>query len=444
MKKNFVLDTNVILHDPKAIFSFGKNNVIIPIYVIEEIDNFKKDLNELGRNARQFSRQLDEYQKEGNLREGVSMENGGEIRVVFTSRTVPSYFKNQQPADNLIIATALDIQDKEPESDVIFITKDTNLRIRANALGLKSVNFEPKEVSLEELYPGSCEASVPASIIDQLYSTGHVEINGNGLHFEHEDNLLPNEYVLLRNMAEPSRTALARVSADGEELFPLRVPRQGVCSIFPRNREQRYALDCLLDDSIPVVTLVGKAGTGKTLLALAAGLYKVTEENRYRRMLVSRPIFPLGRDLGYLPGDLEQKLNPWMQPIFDNLERLMGLEPEDLKAGRGPKEYIEMGMVQVEPLTYIRGRSIPNQYIIVDESQNLTPHEVKTILTRAGDGTKIVLTGDPYQIDNPYVDSESNGLTYIVERFKGKDLAATVTLSKGERSKLAEMAANLL
>src|SRR6476620_6819556 len=238
---------------------------------------------------------------------------------------------------------------------------------------------------------------------------------------------------------------MGRLSPTKGKLVPLFTGgKEGVWGIRPRNMEQSYALDLVLNDDLKLVTIVGKAGTGKTLLAIAAGLQKVTEENQYQKLLVSRPIFPLGRDIGYLPGDVEQKLNPWMQPIFDNVEFLMNLSRADKKAGRGYHELLDLGILESEPLTYIRGRSIPNQFIIVDEAQNLTPHEVKTIVTRVGDGTTIVLTGDPYQIDNPYVDATSNGLTSIVQTFKGQAIAGHITMQKGERSALAELAANLL
>jgi PhoH-like ATPase len=253
-----------------------------------------------------------------------------------------------------------------------------------------------------------------------------------------------NQYVLLRDPESPSHTALGRYDAQNGKVITLRKLRDGVWGIRPRNKEQHCALDLLLAEDVKLVTLVGKAGTGKTMLAIAAGLQKVVEERTYARLLVSRPIFPLGRDVGYLPGDLEQKLNPWMQPIYDNVEFLMGLSKADTKNGRSYRELIDLGYIEIEPLTYIRGRSIPNQYIIVDEAQNLTPHEVKTIITRVGESTKIVLTGDPYQIDNPYVDATSNGLTTIVQKFKGQSIAGHVTLTKGERSPLAELASNLL
>ena len=257
-------------------------------------------------------------------------------------------------------------------------------------------------------------------------------------------SLPPNQFVHLKDRGNPSHSALGKVNLEMQRVVPVNKPKDGVWGVRSRNKEQTFALDLLLNDDIKLITLVGKAGTGKTLLALAAGLQKVTDENVYSRLLVSRPVFPMGRDIGYLPGTVEEKLNPWMQPIFDNVEYLMGLSHKDKKSGRGVHELVDMGILQIEPLTYIRGRSIPQQFMIVDEAQNLTPHEIKTIVSRAGNDTKIVLTGDPYQIDNPYVDATNNGLVHVVNRFKAEKIYGHVTLSRGERSELAELASNLL
>jgi PhoH-like ATPase len=329
--------------------------------------------------------------------------------------------------------------EKEPSLEAVFITKDTNLRIRADAMGLVAEDYDTERVEISELYTGHTELVVPSELVDQMYKAG-AEVEP-----PRSDGLASNQFVLLKDAANPSHTAMARLSASKGKLVPLiRPAREGVWGIRPRNLEQSYTLDLLLNDEIKLVTIVGKAGTGKTLLAIAAGLHKTTEESLYQKLLVSRPIFPLGRDIGYLPGDLEQKLNPWMQPIFDNVEFLMNLSRADKKAGRGYHELLDLGILEIEALTYIRGRSIPNQFIIVDEAQNLTPHEVKTIITRVGDNTKIILTGDPFQIDNPYVDSTNNGLVHVVNRFKDEKIAGHITLTKGERSSLAELAANLL
>jgi PhoH-like ATPase len=438
-RKNFVLDTNVLLHDPRSIYSFDDNTVIIPIYVIEELDQFKKDMSELGRNARQVARYLDAHRAEGTVAEGVPLPNGGILKVSFVEHDLPKSMADGQLMDNRILAVAIEARKRDPGTQTVFITKDTNLRIRADALGLQAQDFEPERVELSELYTGMAEFTVSADVIDQLYKPG-AEVD-----FEGVSSLAPNQFVLLKDQANPSHTALGRYDGARQRVVPLnRQVKEGVWGVRPRNMEQSFLLDLLLDDEVKLVTIVGKAGTGKTLLAIAAGLHKVTEEAAYQKLLVSRPIFPLGKDIGYLPGDVEQKLNPWMQPIFDNVEYLLNLSRSDKKAGRGYHELMDLGIVEIEPLTYIRGRSIPNQYIIVDEAQNLTPHEVKTIITRVGDNTKIVLTGDPYQIDNPYVDSTNNGLVHVVNRFKDQKIAGHIVMSKGERSQLAELATNLL
>jgi PhoH-like ATPase len=440
LKKNFILDTNVLLHDPRSIFGFGDNNVVVPIYVIEEIDNFKRDLSSLGRNARQVSRYLDEFRLLGKLGDGVSLgPERGTIRVVITERQLAKEMTTDGHAiDNRILATALDLRDRE-QLPAVFVTKDTNLRIRADALGLHAEDYDVEGVNLDTLWTGVAEVDVDAQQVNDFYTTGVVPVE------EALEPPPPNEFVVLRDTLNPQHSAVGKYSAVKQAYVPLiKMPKEGVWGIRPRNKEQSFAMDLLLNDEVRLVTIVGKAGTGKTLLAIAAGLQKTMEESVYQKLLVSRPIFPLGRDIGYLPGDVEDKLNPWMQPIFDNVEYLMNLSRSDKKAGRGYHELVDLGIMEIEPLTYIRGRSIPNQYMIVDEAQNLTPHEVKTIITRVGDGTKIVLTGDPYQIDNPYVDATNNGLIHVANRFKNERLAGHVTLSKGERSPLAELAANLL
>jgi len=440
LKKNFILDTNVLLHDPRSIFGFGDNNVVVPIYVIEEIDNFKRDLSSLGRNARQVSRYLDDFRATGNLREGVPLgPEKGSIRVVITERQLSKDLTTDGHAvDNRILATALDLRDRE-KLPAVFVTKDTNLRIRADALGLHAEDYDIEEVNLDTLWTGVAEVDADAQQVNDFYTQGFVPVEPGG------DPPPPNEFVVLRDRVNAQHSAVGKYSATRQAYVPLiKMPKEGVWGIRPRNKEQSFAMDLLLNDEIRLVTIVGKAGTGKTLLAIAAGLQKTMEEAVYQKLLVSRPIFPLGRDIGYLPGNVEEKLNPWMQPIFDNVEYLMNLSHSDKKSGRGYHELVDLGIMEIEPLTYIRGRSIPNQFIIVDEAQNLTPHEVKTIITRVGDGTKIVLTGDPYQIDNPYVDATNNGLIHVANRFKTERLAGHVTMTKGERSPLAELAANLL
>jgi PhoH-like ATPase len=458
MKKNYVLDTNILLHDPYAIFRFDDNNVIIPIYVIEEVDQFKREGSERGRNARHVVRLLDELREQGgSLSKGVSIKSGGTLRVAVPTKQpeLPSAI-DKGAMDNAILQTAFDVREQDGGRPTVFVTMDTNLRIRADALGMVAETYENQRVEPQRLETGVTDIEVSADEIDTFFQEGrlpappHLIPPERGERGEREGRnkdsggpyLTANLCVLLRDRANASHTALGRYDATKKEIVALRTPREGVVGVRPRNKEQSHALDLLLDENIRLVTLVGKAGTGKTLLALAAGLKRTVEDGMYTRMLVSRPVMPLGRDIGFLPGDVDEKLNPWMQPIFDNLEFLFSSGTR-----KGPRAYAELldsGQLQVEPLTYIRGRSLPQQYIIVDEAQNLTPHEVKTIITRSGDGTKIVLTGDPGQIDNPYVDSASNGLSVAADRFRGEKVAAHIVLTRGERSELAELAANLL
>jgi len=437
--KNYILDTNVVLHDPQAIFKFSDNTVILPLTVIEEIDRFKKDQSETGRNARQISRMIDEFRLQAKLVEGVPLENGGIFKVAIYKEEflhkLPPELRNDQ-GDNRILAVAWDLQESLPEGTVFFVTKDINLRIKADTIGMIAVDYQSDKVPIEDLYTGTGELLLPKNQIDRFYAEGVLVIEGD--YFE-------NQGLTLIDETNPSHTALGRYNATTQEVLALiKIPKEGIWGIHPRNREQQFAFDLLLNDEIRLVSLVGKAGTGKTLLAIAAGLVKTADESAYNRLLVSRPVYPMGRDLGFLPGDIEDKLAPWMQPIFDNVELLLSSYDEGGNRKRGYQELIDMGLMEIEPLTYIRGRSIPKQYMIVDEAQNLTPHEIKTIITRAGEGTKIILTGDPYQIDNPYVDSASNGLSFSVERLKGQEITGHTTLTKGERSRLAELAANLL
>lgn len=457
MRKTFVLDTNVLLHDPLALTRFQDNSVVVPIEVVEEIDRFKRDPSEKGRNARQVSRLLDQLREKGNLADGVSIDadSGGTLKVVFcrgeTLAQLPPELRGGN-GDNNILAVALEQRLQEVmgrHQPVVLVTKDTNLRIKADAVGLIAQDYTTDKVDIADLYPGFCELWTSADQMDRVKSQGGLpEADLAAGH----PRLVANEGVTLVDQAQPNHTLLARFHGDSGALQPLqRAPKVRLGAIQPRNREQTFALDLLLDPEIQLVTLIGKAGTGKTLLALAAGLHMVADERVYDRLLVTRPVIPLGKDIGFLPGDIEEKMGPWMQPIIDNLDFLLGAG-EGHGGSRGSQrtqrnswtDLKGMGLLEVEAISYIRGRSIPRQYMVVDEAQNLTPHEVKTIVTRVGEGTKIVLTGDPYQIDNPYVDAESNGLTWLVERFKGQPLAGHVTLLRGERSALAELAANLL
>ena len=440
VKKTYVLDTNVVLHDPLAVYKFEDNAVVLPIFVIEEVDQFKKELSELGQNARHLSRILDELRNQNGrtLDQGVPLEStGGELRVA-----VPPQMPKRAPGpgemDRFILQMALDLRDQHPDQPLIFVTMDTNLRIRADALGLKAETYEGGRVSIDELYSGVVTADVDRAMVDQLAQRDPIDASLL------EVELYPHAGLVLRQRDQHKHTALGRFDAKEGTIVPLRVGREGVWRVRPRNLEQYFALDMLLSPDIHLLTLIGKAGTGKTLLAVAAGLQSVVQNGTYGRMLVSRPIFPMGRDVGYLPGTVEEKLNPWMQPIFDNLEYIFSSGRGRMSEHRNYEDLLASGVIQIEPLTYIRGRSLPNQFLVVDEAQNLTPHQVKTVITRCGADTKIVLTGDPYQIDNPYVDSASNGLTVVAQRFQGENIGAHVTLSKGERSELAERATQLL
>jgi PhoH-like ATPase len=437
--KNYVLDTTILLYDAQAIYNFGKSNVIIPIPVIEAIDHFKRDISEIGRSARQASRILDTLRQKAPVTSGIQLDTGGKLYVRISSgsatQRLPDELRDRN-RDNLILAIALDVKEHSNGVPTIFVSKDINLRIKADALGLIVQDYESDKVDIEELYSGFRVLDVTSSDIRQFKETGAFQVDAD---------LYPNQYVSLQVKSDSQLVALGRYDAAQKRVLRLYTEgKDGMWRISPRNTEQICAMDALLNDDIQLVTLVGKAGTGKTLLAVAASLFKTVDENIYSRILVSRPTLPMGKDIGYLPGTIEEKLTPWMYPIVDNVELIMRKDNRSSRHIRGFKELVDMGILVIEPLTYIRGRSIHNQYLILDEAQNLTPHEIKTIITRVGDGTKIVVTGDPYQIDNPYIDSSSNGLTYVVERFKNQEIAAHVTFTKGERSKLSELAANLL
>lgn len=437
MLKYFVLDTNVLLHNSDAINSFSDNYVVLPMTVIEELDNFKSHSDELGRNARGVVRQLDSLRTRGKLGEGVKMENGGTLQIITHESQAAFAGLDMSVPDNRILSVAYNLH--KDGKRVIFVSKDINARLKADALGLGVMDFEKQKVNFDELYTGYRTITVPPQVIDEFYKKR--EIAPQGL------ELRPNEFVLLVDEGNDKHTALTKTAKNGN-LVQLNPNSETVWHIKARSKEQRMALELLMDPEVQLVTLVGQAGTGKTLLAVAAGLESVLSYDRYDRVLVSRPIIPMGKDIGYLPGGKEEKLANWMQPIFDNLTYLLrqGQEKEEHEGSIKTKidKLIHDNVLELEALTYIRGRSIPRQYVIIDEAQNLTPHEVKTIISRAGEGTKMVLTGDPYQIDNPYLDSSSNGLTYTVERLKEQSLHGHVTLRKSERSSLAATAAEFL
>ena len=436
--KNYILDTNVLLHDPNSLLSFVDNHVLIPIEVIEEIDRFKRESTDLGQNARSVSRMLDSLRGTGSLSEGVDLPNGGKLKIAFYknghSGNGDGDF-NANTVDNRILLLAAGVQKSQPKNPTILVSKDINLRIKADALGLQAEDYETDRVFITDLYTGMMEMTVSTARITEFRAKGELALDNGKKYF-------PNEYCTLLDESNTKKAALAKVDATGTKLVPIIDCRDGVWGIKPRNREQHFALDALLDDRIKLVTLMGKAGTGKTLLAMAAGLKRVVNDREFRRLVVARPTISMGKELGFLPGSLEEKLAPWMQPIHDALEML-----SDLNMGhdhRRSGDLMRSGSIVVEALSYIRGRSIANQFMIIDEAQNLTPLEVKTIVTRVGNGTKIIFTGDPYQIDNPYVDSSSNGFNYVVSKFRDQAVSAHVELQKGERSELAELAANIL
>ncbi|OQY09189.1 MAG: phosphate starvation-inducible protein PhoH [Marinitoga sp. 4572_148] len=426
MIKNYVLDTNVLIHDPKAILNFEDNNVIIPFPVLEEIDNLKTRGERTGAAAREVNRVLDNLRKQGNLRKGIKLENGGTIRVMtLENKTVniPQFLGKKM--DDYILAYAIDLKEKE-NIPTILVTKDLNLRIKAEAVNIESQDYLTDRIEYENYFQGFIELNVDKKLVLKE------KININLLNLKEKPS--PNTYFDLND------GNYYRYSEKEKSLIKLEVSYfTDIFGINPRNREQIFAFDALLNNEIPLVTLVGSAGTGKTLLALAVGLNKVLNEKIYKKLLVSKPVIPVGKDIGYLPGSIEEKMKPWLQPIYDNLEFLFQGK------GKKPDEYLQKReILEIEVLSFIRGRSIPEQYMIIDEAQNLTPHEIKTIITRVGENTKIVLTGDPFQIDNPYLSFSSNGLTYTSSKFRDSELSAHIYLLKGERSELATKAAELL
>jgi PhoH-like ATPase len=486
--KHFVIDTNILLHNPDAVFVFKEHHVVIPFTVIEELDKMKRKDDDLGRNARAAIRHLDRLRAIGKLSEGVDWgqlptparaafstgANGktGSVRIDVTDYPRPPGIEENNP-DNRIIAVAYHLQRKGLST--VFVTKDLSARIKSDALGLKTEDFTNQKVDADKLYTGFVTIETEGGLIDELYrdrllgmdrvtpalnqalETGSAEEEIT-VDQQMVATLLPNQFVVMKDKDDENHTGLGRRLADTDHIIPVTGPRKPVFGIMARNVQQTMAMDVLLDEEIKLITLLGSAGTGKTLLALAAGMTKVFAEGRYDKLLVARPIMPLGRDIGYLPGDKDEKLAAWMQPIFDNLSYLMSTRGGSTGSGSGATsghadshtseqrigKLMADGKLVLEPLTYIRGRSIPHQFMIVDEAQNLTPHEVKTIASRVGEGTKLILTGDIGQIDNPYLDQSSNGLAYAIEKLKGVRLFAHVTLAKSERSELASVAASRL
>lgn len=428
--KTFVIDTNVLIHRPDAILSFRDNEVVVPLWVLEELDRLKTFSDERGRNARHAIRFLDERGRMGNVREGVKIENGITLRFAMTKPDTVTRDMLEDKADNKIILTAAALQ--EEGRRVFFVSKDINARAKATALGLKAVDYEKQKVDIRTLYSGYANVDTRPDVYAELREQGTVEWS---------DTLPPNCFVILHDK-DHEEEIIGRYLAKEQRLQYVDHKMPSVAGIRPLNDEQRMAFDLLLDPDVALVTLVGKAGTGKTLLAIAAGIRQVIEDKQYTRVLVSRPVIPLGKDIGYLPGAKNEKLSHWMQPLFDNLELI--LDVYHRPNAKTVDQLVNNGTIELEALSYIRGRSLPGQFIIIDEAQNLSPHEVKTIVSRAGAESKVVLTGDPYQIDSPYLDSNSNGLTFLVDAFKGQQLFGHVIMTRSERSRLAELAAELL
>ncbi len=435
MRKIYVLDTNVLIHDPRAIFNFVDNEVVIPISVIEEIDKLKRDPT-TGAQARITSREIDNIRKKGCLAKGVELENDIFFRVDIGdgSFKLPK-FMQRELVDNKILAVTLGIKEKNPDKKVVIVTKDINMRIKGDALGLEVEDYETDMVNYSELYEGNYEIEVSDEVFKQYQNTGRVRAE-DVTPKENE----PNCFFKLKN---GEKIVSGRYSKTKKRIERMAFGDVSAWGVRARNDEQEFAMDLLMDENIKVVTLVGRAGTGKTLLAVATGLEQVVERKKYKKLFIARPIIPMGKDIGYLPGSEKEKLKPWMQPIYDNIDFLS--ENKEDKAGEKVVMGLEsLGLLKIEALTYIRGRSIPAGFIIIDEAQNLTPLEIKTIVTRAGEDTKIVFTGDPDQIDSPYLDANTNGLTYLAEKFRMVDISGHMTLKKGERSELAELAAKLL
>ncbi|MBI4248844.1 MAG: PhoH family protein [Elusimicrobia bacterium] len=437
--KTFVLDTNVLIHDPESMFRFQRSAVVLPLTVIEELDQFKRLKDDRGVSVRRVIRLLDRLRSGGKLTDGVPLQHGGRLSIEYRKlERLPLTLGNHSAKkDNEILATALYL--KEKGQRVVLISKDINLRIKAEVLGLEVEDYEREKAPVESLHKGWKELTASPESIDRFYRDRRLA------NFEGAGGMLHNDFVILKSEGDRSQSALARFKPP-EGLVPLEHAGQKTWGIQPLNVQQKFAVELLLDKSVNLAALVGVPGSGKTLLSLAAGLEQTIEHSDYRRLLISRPIIPVGRDIGYLPGDKQEKLATWMGAIKDNIEFLCDV------SGKSPSEEIQAQAVdilqsdkiEIEAVSFLRGRSLPGVYFIIDDAQNLTPHEIKTIISRAGEGTKVVLTGDPYQIDNPYLDASSNGLSNLVDRFKGQPIFGVVKFDKTERSRLADLAGKLL
>jgi PhoH-like ATPase len=443
-KKNYVIDTSVFLTDSSCLFKFGNNDLFIAHKVLEEIDKHKKRQDSVGFHARQVIKQLDELREKGSLSKGIRLGKGmGILKVEEASRPLPGSLSMRVP-DHQILGVALAVQEAFPKRKTIMLSRDINMRVIADACGLLSECYENEKVieNAEKIYAGFIEMVVDDELIEQFYNDEEVFFD-ELFQQERKIKLHPNQFLILISSSNPKKSALARFVLDEKPIEKVRDDYKNLTmGIFPRNKEQKFSYDLLFDDSIKFVSLIGKAGSGKTLMAIAAGMEQTLslnpKNNKYRKIVVSRPVQPLGKDIGFLPGTMHEKMMPWLMPIQDNMETILGKDNVYLA------EYVERGKIQIEALTYIRGRSINNAFIVIDEAQNLTAHEVKTILTRVGENTKIVLTGDIEQIDNIYTNETSNGLTYAVEKFKSHDISGHITFLKGERSRLATISSKIL
>src|SRR3989339_199275 len=441
-KKSFILDTNVLIHDPDAISAFSDNFVVLPMAVIEELDNLKKLHDERGRAARNVSRKLNQLAGKGKFNEGIILENGGTLIIELEQEMKLPYDFSNSKKDNLILCAAYNRQKKG--ENVIFITKDINLRIKAEVLNIKAQDYEREKIKIEELYQGYKEIIVDTETIDKFYKNKSINILTSDVNGQTISEYTANEFVILKDAANPSKSAITKYDSKTKTLISLLYKESPIWGLKPLSIEQKFAFELLLVDNIQLITLVGVPGAGKTLLSLAAGLQKTIDEKIYRRLLVGKSVTPVGKDIGYLPGTKEEKMSQWMGSIYDNLEYLVDKSNPDETTEDKVQYFFDSGKIEIEVLAYLRGRSLPKQYIVIDDAQNLTPHEIKTIISRAGEGSKVVLTGDPYQIDNPYLDAESNGLTYLVERFKGQEIYGHISFKKTERSNLAALAGELL
>ncbi len=443
-KKNYVIDTSVFLTDSSCLFKFGNNDLFIAHKVLEEIDKHKKRQDSVGFHARHTIKVLDELREKGSLSKGLRLGKGmGVLKVEEASRPLPGSLSMRVP-DHQILGVALAVQEAFPKRKTIVLSRDINMRVIADSCGLLSEDYETLKVveDVDKIYTGFLEIVVDDELIEQFYDDEEVYFD-ELFQKEHKIKLYPNQFIILISSSNPKKSALARFVLDEKPIEKIRDDINNLTmGIFPRNKEQKFSYDLLFDDTIKFVSLIGKAGSGKTLMAIAAGMEQTLSlkksNNKYRKIVVSRPVQPLGKDIGFLPGTMHEKMMPWLMPIQDNMETILGKDNVYLS------EYVERGKIQIEALTYIRGRSINNAFIVIDEAQNLTAHEVKTILTRVGENTKIVLTGDIEQIDNIYTNETSNGLTYAVEKFKSQDISGHITFLKGERSRLATISSKIL